>query len=117
MIQLKYLLSFAALTAYVGAIPKAKDGEENGLCGGRDGIQCARGLACITVPDNSGDTDSVGTCQKQWAKEGESCGGWFTFECAKGLKCKMPPKGTCGISDSLQKRAKKSGLCQDTYGI
>jgi hypothetical protein len=60
MIQLKYLLSFAALTAYVGAIQN-RQGQVGDVCGGIGGLECDEGLVCIF--DNPQITDAMGKCR------------------------------------------------------
>jgi len=103
MIQIKKILSFAALIAYVGAIPDATEGQQ---CAGFAGVECDKNLDLDCILDNPEISDSMGTCMKRKGKEGDTCGWGFT-SCADGLVCKTP-KGTCGIADPLQKRAKKS---------
>jgi hypothetical protein len=104
MVQLKYILSFAALLAYVGAESPpvfAKPGEIDGLCGGTDKIQCGQDLECSAI------NDSEGYCWKR-AKEGESCGGMVNRpSCAEGLHCKYPKRGTCLIPGSMFKPSKE----------
>jgi len=116
MVQLKYILSFAALLAYVGAESREapKPGEIYGLCGGTDKIQCGQDLECIL------ENGSEGRCQWKTAKEGESCGALVNpSSCAEGLHCKYPKNGICGISDSIHKRSKPSvgrNRCNPGYG-
>jgi hypothetical protein len=68
MIQINYLLSFAALIAYVGAIPRPQEvpiqnrqGQVGEICGGIGGLECDEGLVCIV--DNPQITDAMGKCQ------------------------------------------------------
>ena len=97
MIQLKYILSFAALLAYVGAYTPPTPGSKGAKCSSDK--DCNDSLMC----------DDDGTCQKLGAK-GEYCGGMGAYPgCLPGLECKQEPAGKCRkISDSIQKRSKKS---------
>jgi len=123
MVQLKYILSFAALLAYVGAnedvlelkersdIPSSRNQIRQNVgdsCG--DGYLCdeERGLIC-TVLESINNPPMTGTCQKNPRHLGQTCGGKFNLECVNGLTC---INSKCQLPQPPQPpKSKKGGVC------